>query len=400
MIAALLFDRRQECVRHDVFVAPIDAAPGKDGLVVIEGQGCPHQPIVELAGLNVQRLHVLSQRLTLIGFLVNIGEHDLECTIAFVSWRIPDKHNQMGADRGRNRSRGRTGKLDTAQINPGGGPRDRAQLDVVHKQGGNDLHSSKLSANAHTVIRSRHNARFWTQSLDGLVSATMSTDQSRSSGTTLSEQQSKTLLASYAVPFLDERTVSSALEAVSAADDLGYPVVAKLNGEAIAHKTERGLVRLNLGSSEAVSDAATKLLAAATEEDGEVSVLVAPMVQSNREFICGTSTDPQFGPTVLLGVGGILAEAIADVSIRLIPITAQDAMEMIDDLKTQDLIGAFRGEPAIDREQLAGVLVALSDAVVAEPRILSIDLNPVLIVDGSPVSVDALVETDGTEGAQ
>ena len=222
----------------------------------------------------------------------------------------------------------------------------------------------------------------------------MSTDESSSPGITLSEQQSKSLLAKYGVPFLDERTVSSALEAANAAEELGYPVVAKLNGDAIAHKTERGLVRLNLGSSEAVSVAAAELFAAATKEDGGVSVLVAPMVQSNREFICGTSTDPQFGPTVLLGVGGILAEAIADVSIRLIPITAQDALEMIDDLKTQDLIGEFRGEPAIDREQLAGVLLALSDAVVAEPRILSIDLNPVLIVDGSPVSVDALVETN------
>ncbi len=233
----------------------------------------------------------------------------------------------------------------------------------------------------------------------------MPIDESSSTGTTLSEQQSKSLLATYGVPFLDERTVASASEAVSAADELGYPVVAKLNGDAIAHKTERGLVRLNLGSADAVSDAATELFAAATEDDGEVSVLVAPMVRSNREFICGTSTDPQFGPTVLLGVGGILAEAIADVSIRLIPITTQDAMEMIGDLKTQDLIGAFRGEPAIDREQLAGVLLALSDAVLAEPTIQSIDLNPVLIVEGSPVSVDALVETtslqtSGTEAAQ
>ncbi len=221
----------------------------------------------------------------------------------------------------------------------------------------------------------------------------MPIDESSSTGTTLSEEQSKSLLATYGVPFLDERTVASASEAVSASDELGYPVVAKLNGDAIAHKTERGLVRLNLGSAEAVSDAATELLAAATEDDGEVSVLVAPMVRSNRELICGTSTDPQFGPTVLLGVGGILAEAIADVSIRLIPITAQDAMEMIGDLKTQDLIGAFRGEPAIDREKLADVLLALSDAVVAEATIQSIDLNPVLIVEGRPVAVDALVET-------
>ncbi len=235
---------------------------------------------------------------------------------------------------------------------------------------------------------------FWGPLGHGLDSAVMSNEQTSPPGTTLSEQQSKSLLAKYGVPFLDERTVASAPEAVSAAEELGYPVVAKLNGEAIAHKTERGLVRLNLGSAEAVNDATTVLFDSATEADGEVSVLVAPMVRSNRELICGTSTDPQFGPTVLLGVGGILAEAIADVAIRLIPITPQDALEMIGDLKTQDLIGAFRGEPAIDREQLAGVLLALSAAVVADPTIRSIDLNPVLIVDGMPVAVDALVETD------
>lgn len=209
---------------------------------------------------------------------------------------------------------------------------------------------------------------------------------------TLSEQASKALLGEFGVPFLPERTATTPAAAVSAADEVGYPVVAKLNGDAIAHKTERGLVKLSLGSSEAVEAAAVALLAAATPEDGDVSILIAPMVKSNREFICGTSTDPQFGPTVLLGVGGILAEAIADVSIRLIPITAQDANEMVSELRTQDLVGPFRGEPAIDRDKLCSVLVALSDAVTKRPDIQSIDLNPVLVVDGSPVSVDALVE--------
>lgn len=209
---------------------------------------------------------------------------------------------------------------------------------------------------------------------------------------TLSEQASKDLLRTFSVPFPEELTATSAEEAINAASSVGYPVVAKLNGDAIAHKTERGLVKLNLGSPDAVEAAASALLAAATTEDGEVSVLIAPMLQSNREFICGTSTDEQFGPTVLLGVGGILAEAIADVSIRLIPITHSDAIEMISELKTQALVGPFRGEPAIDQDQLAKVLVSLSEAVVSDPSIQAIDLNPVLIVDGKPMAVDALVE--------
>jgi len=209
---------------------------------------------------------------------------------------------------------------------------------------------------------------------------------------TLSEEASKALLAPHGVPFLDERTVVDAADAVAAADELGLPVVLKLNGDAIAHKTERGLVRLGLSSNDAVAIAADELLAAATPDDGDVSLLVAPMIRSNREFICGASTDEQFGPTVLLGVGGILAEAIADVAIRLAPITPVDATEMIEQLKTQDLLGTFRGEEAIDRHGLVDTLMALSAAITQHDEIVSIDLNPVLIHHGAPVAVDALVE--------
>lgn len=214
---------------------------------------------------------------------------------------------------------------------------------------------------------------------------------------TLSEVDSKALLAPFGVPFLDERTVTDAPAAVAAAEELGLPVVLKLNGDSIAHKTERGLVRLNLGSADAVAAAADALLDAATPDDGDVSILVAPMVASNREFICGASTDEQFGPTVLLGVGGILAEAIADVAIRLAPIAAIDAEEMIDQLQTQDLFGAFRGEEAVDRSGLVNTLMALSNAITENDSVASIDLNPVLIHRGTPVAVDALVEVHQSE---
>ncbi len=215
---------------------------------------------------------------------------------------------------------------------------------------------------------------------------------------TLSEEASKALLAPHGVPFLDERSVPDADAAVAAAAELGLPVVLKLNGDAIAHKTERGLVRLGLNSPDAVAAAARDLLAAATPDDGVVTLLVAPMITSNREFICGASTDPQFGPTVLLGVGGILAEAIADVSIRLAPIERIDAEEMIEQLRTQDLLGAFRGEEAIDRSGLVDTLMAVSDAITTHAEIVSIDLNPVLIHHGSPVAVDALVEITAGAG--
>jgi len=209
---------------------------------------------------------------------------------------------------------------------------------------------------------------------------------------TLSEDESKQLLATHGVPVPDERVVTDPDSAAEAASAIGFPVVAKLCGDAIAHKTERGLVRLNLGDAAAVRAAAEALLAAARPDDGEVGVLVAPMVQGNRELIAGLSDDPQFGMTVMLGVGGILAEAVADVTFRLVPITRVDAEEMIDDLSTQRLLGLFRGEPAVDRTRLVDVLVGLSDAAVAHPEIASADLNPLIVAGGVPVAVDALVE--------
>jgi len=208
---------------------------------------------------------------------------------------------------------------------------------------------------------------------------------------TLSEAESKAVLARYGIPFPREDLAPDAVAAGAAAERLGFPVVVKLNGDGIAHKTERGLVRLRLTDRAAVEQAASELLAKATPEDGPVEVLVAQMLQGNRELIAGVAQDPQFGPTVVLGVGGVLAEALADVSIRLAPLTASDALEMLDDLRTQALLGPFRGEPAVDRDAVVTVLLALADAAM-DPEIRSVDLNPLIVVDGRPVAVDALVE--------
>jgi acyl-CoA synthetase (NDP forming) len=210
---------------------------------------------------------------------------------------------------------------------------------------------------------------------------------------TLSESASKTLLREAGVPMADEREVATAELAALAATEIGFPVVAKLCGDAIAHKTERGLVRLKLGSAQAVNDAAADLLAAARPEDGPVTVLVAPMVQGNRELIAGVVRDPQFGASVMLGIGGILAEAIADVVFRPAPLDRVTAHEMVADLATQKLLGEFRGEAAVDREKLVDVLVGLGKLASERSDIASIDVNPLIVrSDGVPIAVDALVE--------
>jgi acetyl-CoA synthetase (ADP-forming) len=209
--------------------------------------------------------------------------------------------------------------------------------------------------------------------------------------TTLSEADSRTLVAEAGVIVSRWATADTADNAAVAAEEMGFPVVVKLCGEAIAHKTERGLVRLSLTSANDVRAAATDLLGAATESDGDVELLVSTMVRGDRELIAGLVRDPQFGPCVMLGVGGVLAEAVADVAFRLAPLERLDAHELIDNLGSQTLLGPFRGQPAVDRDALADTLCALGD-LAGDPAIASIDLNPLIVVEGQPMAVDALVE--------
>lgn len=210
---------------------------------------------------------------------------------------------------------------------------------------------------------------------------------------TLSEAKSKELLAPHGVPFAPEHKVSSIDGAVEAARSLGFPVVVKLGGDNIAHKTERGLVRLRLSDADQVSSAASELLAAARPDDGEVHLLVAPMISGSRELIAGFLVDPQFGPTIMLGVGGIMAEVIKDVTFRPTPLTEAIARDMVESLSMRALFDRFRGEAAVRIESVVACLMALSSVAETRHDIVSIDLNPLIVrPDGEVVAVDALVE--------
>ncbi len=145
----------------------------------------------------------------------------------------------------------------------------------------------------------------------------------------LSEHDSKQLLAAHGVPISAEVVVATADEAVAAATEIGFPCVVKLCGTAITHKTEIGGVRLGLGSPEAVRSAATELLAAGP---AGAELLVAEQVRGNRELIAGVTEDPQFGRVLMLGIGGIFAEVLADVAFRLLPATRAEIASMLDDL--------------------------------------------------------------------
>lgn len=214
---------------------------------------------------------------------------------------------------------------------------------------------------------------------------------------TLSEAESRRLVAAHGVPvapFITATSTDEARRAVAEHPDLSYPVVVKLCGRSIAHKTERGLVRLGVADETGLTLAGEQLLGAATAADGPVELLVSSMITGRRELIAGVTTDPQFGPVLMLGVGGILAEAIRDMAFRLIPVTPVDVEELIADLAGQRLLGEVRGEPAADRGALVDALLALARTAIDVPGIVSIDLNPLILRAGRPVAVDALVEID------
>ncbi len=211
---------------------------------------------------------------------------------------------------------------------------------------------------------------------------------------TLSEHESKQLLASAGVPIPEERLVADPEAAVAAAEDLGYPVVLKLCGRDIAHKTERGLVRLELVGEEQVREHARDLLARRLPGEGDAQLLVQRMVLGRRELIAGLVRDPQFGSCVMFGLGGIFAEALADVAFAVAPLYPGDAEELVGALANGRILDAFRGEPPVDRAALASILVALGRLAQARPDVRAVDLNPLIVVGSTPVVVDALVELD------
>ena len=217
--------------------------------------------------------------------------------------------------------------------------------------------------------------------------------------TTLSEAESKALLSRYGVKFPPEALVVSPAEAIAFAQEFAAPMALKLCGSNIAHKSERGLVHLGVVGPEAISRSCQELLEAARDEDNATGVLVAPMATGLREFIAGISVDPVFGPTVVFGLGGVLAEAIADVTVRLAPLRRHDAIDMLQSLRSQSLFGPFRGEPAVDINALADLLCALSIAASEINGLVSIDLNPVMVVEGVPIALDALVEVSSEVAA-
>lgn len=208
--------------------------------------------------------------------------------------------------------------------------------------------------------------------------------------TTLSEHDSKRVLAAYGVPTTREALVTGVAEAAAAAKKIGWPVVLKACSAEEAHKTEKGLVAVGLGSERELRES----FAAMAKRAGKGyrgAWLVQEMVKGSREIMIGMVRDPQFGPSVMFGLGGIFTEILHDVAFRVAPLRKRDALELTRAIRGHRILDAVRGMKAVDTDSLCLSLMAVGQVALDHPDIAEIDVNPLIVRGDKPVAVDALI---------
>ncbi|MDA3896294.1 MAG: acetate--CoA ligase family protein [Desulfobacteraceae bacterium] len=210
----------------------------------------------------------------------------------------------------------------------------------------------------------------------------------------LSEYQSKKMLAEYGIPVTEEILVQSRDQAVVAAKKIGFPVVLKACSPELMHKSEAGCVELSLTSDDDVANAYDRILSSMSGSiAGELEgVLVAEMVAGARELVLGLTRESQFGPCVMLGLGGVMTEIFKDTVFRVAPFDRVEAEDMVSELKSRAMLNAFRGELPADVETICRCLIALGKIGLENPNVSEIDINPLKIgKDGRVRALDALI---------
>ena len=220
-------------------------------------------------------------------------------------------------------------------------------------------------------------------------------DKARAEGRKLlTEVESKAILEEAGVPTTGARLATSAAEAEAAARETGFPVALKVVSPDISHKSDVGGVKLNLSTTDEVKAAFAEIMAAAKKAQPDATITgvsVQKMARPGIELIIGMSQDPQFGPVLMFGLGGIFVEVLKDVSFRLVPLTPRDARQMVQEIKGRPLLEGFRGQEPADIASLEGLLLRLSDFVEKHPEIAELDLNPVFAYKDGALAVDARI---------
>ena len=212
---------------------------------------------------------------------------------------------------------------------------------------------------------------------------------------TLTEREAKRVLAAYGLPVVEEVLSGNAAEAVAAAERFGFPVVLKLESPDIPHKTEAGVIRLDLRDAAAVRQAHAAVMQAAGRAVPNArikGVLVQPMVPKGVELLLGARVDPLFGPMVVLGAGGVLTELLADSVTALAPVGVEEALLLLRRLRVTRLLQGFRGSQPTDLNAIAGIVARLSECIADQAAIIrEIDVNPLACAGRRIVAVDALI---------
>jgi acetate---CoA ligase (ADP-forming) subunit beta len=210
----------------------------------------------------------------------------------------------------------------------------------------------------------------------------------------LLEPEAKAVCAEYEIPVTKFKVASNAAEAKRYAEEIGFPVVLKIVSPDIIHKSDAGGVMVNLKSAGEVQDGFKKIIENASKfkADAKIAgVLVQEMAPQATEVIVGAIKDPQFGATVMFGLGGIFVEILKDVNFRIAPLTKDDAKEMITQLKAYPLLNGYRNTPPADIDALVSILCSTSKLVMENPEIKELDLNPVMAYQNGVKTVDARI---------
>jgi len=210
----------------------------------------------------------------------------------------------------------------------------------------------------------------------------------------LTEVESKELLKKAGIPVVEAKLSRSKKEAISTSKEMGFPIVLKISSPDVVHKSDSGGVKLGLANATQVGKAYNEVISSVKQAYPKAKiegVSVQPMAPPGVEVIVGMSKDPQFGPVLMFGLGGILVEVLKDVSFRIVPVTERDAREMIREIKGYPVLEGYRGQKPASIPALEKLIVKVSQFVEKNPQIKELDLNPIFAYPDKAVAVDARI---------
>jgi acetate---CoA ligase (ADP-forming) subunit beta len=216
--------------------------------------------------------------------------------------------------------------------------------------------------------------------------------------TVLTEIEAKQVVREAGIMVTETRLADSQKEAVAISKEIGYPVVLKIASPDITHKSDAGGVKTGLKDAKEVKKAYEDIMASVAKNVRKAriqGVTVQPMARPGVEVIIGMFKDPQFGPVIMFGLGGIFVEVLKDVAFRLIPIEKRDAAEMIEEIKGKALLNGYRGQEPANKEALVDVMLKISAIAEKTPEIRELDLNPVFAYKDSAIAADARIVLEG-----